>query len=124
MCIPQVLHGFASALAAAACWALLQGCAIAGGMHLLGTIELPGTLGRIDHLAYAPDRQLLFIAGLGANTLEVVDVAAGRTRSLAVLRRYELPGRPEAFSLARDRLYVNVPEVGAVVAALLVFAID
>ncbi|MBK6004739.1 hypothetical protein JJB11_01435 [Ramlibacter ginsenosidimutans] len=190
MSISQVLGAVARALAAAACWALLQGCAIAGGLHLLGTIALPGTPGRIDHLAYAPDRQLLFIAGLGANTLEVVDVAAGRriaqvrgmrepqgtawstalarayvangdagtvqalegvtavatarglpdadnlrlddasgrlyvgfghgiavldTRSLAVLRRYELPGHPEAFSLARDRLYVNVPEAGAVI---------
>jgi len=47
--------------------------------------------------------------GYGRN-LAVLDA-----RSLALLRRYELPGHPEAFSLSPDRIYVNVPTARAVV---------
>ena len=178
-----------------ACLAALW-CGIAAGqpapaprLQLAATIELPGTTGRLDHLAYAPDRQLLFVAGLGADTVEVVDLAshrrqhriagarepqglayapglglfvasgqgdailriegdqvrtfaaglpdadnlrldavAGRlyagygqalavldARSGAVLQRFALPGHPEAFEVATDRIYVNVPTAGAVV---------
>lgn len=42
------------------------------------TIPLPSVSGRIDHLAIDPARQRLFIAALGNNTLEVVDLAAGK----------------------------------------------
>ncbi len=41
-------------------------------------IELPGVRGRIDHLAIDVEKQRLFVAALGNDTVEVVDVAAGR----------------------------------------------
>lgn len=47
-------------------------------LSLVATIELPGTSGRLDHLAYAADRNLLFVAGLGADTVEVIDLLARR----------------------------------------------
>ena len=158
-------------------------------LRLVGTIELPGTTGRLDHLAYAADSKLLYVAALGADTVEVVDVsarrrlrriggarepqglayapgiglfvasgqgdavfhlegeslraiasgvpdadnlrldvAAGRlyagygkalavidAKSGAVLQRLALPGHPEAFEVAGERIYVNVPSAGAVI---------
>jgi DNA-binding beta-propeller fold protein YncE len=41
----------------------------------VGTIPLPKVAGRIDHLAFDAARQHLFVAALGNNTVEVVDVA-------------------------------------------------
>jgi hypothetical protein len=41
------------------------------------SIELPGVEGRIDHLAFDPARQALFVAALGDNTVEVLDVNVG-----------------------------------------------
>src|SRR5436190_14753843 len=40
------------------------------------TTPLPGVEGRIDHMAADPDGQRLFVAALGNNTLEIVDLAA------------------------------------------------
>jgi DNA-binding beta-propeller fold protein YncE len=40
-----------------------------------GAIALPNVSGRIDHLAYDAARQHLFVAALGNNTVEVLDVA-------------------------------------------------
>ncbi len=42
------------------------------------TISLPGVNGRIDHMAIDSARHRLFIAALGNNTVEVVDLAAGK----------------------------------------------
>src|SRR5947209_283273 len=47
-------------------------------MVLLQSIELPGVEGRIDHLAVDRDDQRLFVAALGNNTLEVVDLRANK----------------------------------------------
>jgi len=173
------------ALAALACG---MAAAQTAALHLAATIELPGTTGRIDHLAYAADSKLLYVAALGADTVEVVDlnarrrlrriagarepqglayapglglfvasgqgdevlrlegdqlrtlasgladadnlrldVATGRlyagygkalavidARSGAVLQRLALPGHPEAFEVAGERIYVNVPGAGLV----------
>ncbi|MGH7291669.1 MAG: YncE family protein, partial [Myxococcota bacterium] len=41
------------------------------------TIPLPAVSGRIDHLAYDPKSQRLFIAALGNDSLEVVDLSTG-----------------------------------------------
>jgi DNA-binding beta-propeller fold protein YncE len=46
-------------------------------MVLLRTIELPGVEGRIDHLAFDPERGRLFLAALGNNSVEVLDTQAG-----------------------------------------------
>ncbi len=42
------------------------------------TIPLPGVAGRIDHLAYDADHQRLYVAALGNNTVEIIDVQAGK----------------------------------------------
>ena len=53
-------------------------------LKLLQSIPLPGVKGRFDHFAIDTKGQRLFVAALGNNTLEVVDLAAGkRIRSLA-----------------------------------------
>jgi hypothetical protein len=41
-------------------------------------IELPSVRGRIDHMAVDSDGQRLFVAALGSDSLEVVDLQAGR----------------------------------------------
>ncbi len=45
---------------------------------LIGTIDLPGVEGRIDHLAFDAAAQRLFVAALGHNSVEVLDIKAGR----------------------------------------------
>jgi DNA-binding beta-propeller fold protein YncE len=40
----------------------------------IGSIDLPGVQGRIDHLAFDRDSQRAFVAALGNNTVEVVDL--------------------------------------------------
>ena len=42
------------------------------------TIPLPGVNGRFDHFAMDAQRRLLFVAALGNDTLEVIDLAAGK----------------------------------------------
>ena len=52
-------------------------------LRAAGTIALPNVAGRIDHLAYEPATQRLFIAALGNNSVEVVDARkAAHVRSL------------------------------------------
>jgi hypothetical protein len=46
--------------------------------RLEASIPLPGVAGRIDHLALDLKKQRLFVAALGHNTVEVVDLAAGK----------------------------------------------
>ena len=47
-------------------------------LRLIQEIPLPGVQGRIDHFSVDVKRQRLFVSALGNNTLEVVDVFAGR----------------------------------------------
>ncbi|HZS07607.1 MAG TPA: YncE family protein [Blastocatellia bacterium] len=47
-------------------------------LRLVQTIALPAVEGRIDHLAADLQSQRLFLAALGNNTLEVIDLTAGR----------------------------------------------
>ncbi len=75
-------------------YVLLSGCAailiVASGLAatlpplvLLKSIELPGVEGRIDHLSIDRDHNRLFVAALGNDSIEVVDLAVGiRARSL------------------------------------------
>jgi YVTN family beta-propeller protein len=57
------------------------------------TIPLEGVRGRIDHMAVDLDGKRLFVAALGNNTIEVIDLSAGKvTRSI--------PGIPEPQGLA------------------------
>jgi DNA-binding beta-propeller fold protein YncE len=54
-------------------------------LKLTQTIVLPGVKGRFDHFAIDTKGQRFFVAALGNNTLEVVDLAAGK-------RLQSLPG--------------------------------
>src|SRR5262245_51971956 len=47
-------------------------------VRLAQTIALPAVEGRIDHLAVDVQSQRLFLAALGNNTLEVIDLKAGK----------------------------------------------
>ena len=42
------------------------------------SIEMPDVEGRIDHLAVDPSRERLFVAALGNDSVEVIDLKAGR----------------------------------------------
>ena len=46
-------------------------------LRLVGSIPLPQVRGRIDHMAVDLKGQRLFVAALGNNTLEVVDLRKG-----------------------------------------------
>ena len=48
-------------------------------LKLVQTIELPGVTGRIDHMSLDVKGKRLFLAALGNKTVEVIDVAAGKT---------------------------------------------
>ncbi len=74
-------------------------------------IELPGVAGRIDHLAYDAAGKRLFIAELGNNSVDVVDIAAGRA-----VHRIDGLHEPQgiAYSPGFDRIYVANGEDGTV----------
>jgi DNA-binding beta-propeller fold protein YncE len=50
-----------------------------GTLTLETTIPLPGVRGRIDHMAIDRTRQRLIVAALGNDTVEIVDLAAGKS---------------------------------------------
>jgi hypothetical protein len=60
------------------CFACALRAADVSTLKLIQTIPLPGVKGRFDHLAIDVNGQRLFVAALGNNTLEVIDVAAGK----------------------------------------------
>jgi DNA-binding beta-propeller fold protein YncE len=47
-------------------------------LRLIQQIPLPGVQGRVDHSSIDPKRHRLILSGLGNNTVEIVDVFAGR----------------------------------------------
>lgn len=47
-------------------------------LSLINTISLPGVSGRIDHLAFDPRTQRVFVAALGNNTVEIVDLKTSK----------------------------------------------
>ena len=55
-------------------------------LHLRATIPLPGVRGRIDHMFLDPQTSRLFVAALGNNSVEVIDVEhAKRIQSISGL---------------------------------------
>jgi len=78
-------------------------------LELVATIEMPGVNGRIDHFAVDLKGQRLFIAALGNDTVEVLDIAANR-------HQRSLSGFKEPQGLAyvpqTNRLYVANGEGG------------
>jgi len=73
------------------------------GFSVVAVIPLPDVKGRIDHLAYDPVDQTVFVAELGNGTVEAVDIAHRR-----IERRLSGFGEPQglAYSEALGRLYV------------------
>jgi len=69
----------------------------------VATIEMPGVKGRIDHMSIDLKRHRLFVAALGNNTVEVLDVERNRHQK-------SLPGFREPqgvlYTPDPDRLYV------------------
>src|SRR4051812_932879 len=71
-------------------------------LHFLRAIELPRVEGRIDHLTLDSTGQFLFVAALGNNTVEVIDVKNGvHVRSLPGFREPQgLAAVPDAKAIA------------------------
>jgi YVTN family beta-propeller protein len=67
-------------LLAAFIWSLAGPCGAAELLPLLldKTIPLTNVSGRIDHMAYDPGHQRLFVAELGNDSVDVIDLATGR----------------------------------------------
>jgi len=69
----------------------------------VASIDLPHVEGRIDHLAFDAAAGRLFVAALGNNTVEVVDVRAGaHFKSLSGFRE------PQGIAVAVDRRLVAI----------------
>lgn len=51
----------------------------ASPLRLVRAIELPGVTGRIDHLAIDPQGRRLYVAEVANGSVEVIDLAAGRS---------------------------------------------
>ncbi len=73
-------------------------------LKLVQTIVLAGVKGRFDHFAIDTKGQRLFVAALGNNTLEVIDLAAGK-------RLQSLPG------MAKPTGVLHLPESNQLLAA-------
>jgi protein-tyrosine-phosphatase len=83
--------------------AVLPSWAADGPLSLVKAIELPRVEGRIDHLAFDPATQRLYVAALGNNTVEVLDVKAGtHLRSLPGFRE------PQGIAVAADAKIIAV----------------
>jgi DNA-binding beta-propeller fold protein YncE len=94
------LRGFACALAVVA---TMQPSFAQQPLTQVGSIELPRVDGRIDHLAYDPAAQRLFVAALGNNTVEVLDLKGGtHFKSLPGFRE------PQGIAVATDAKLVAV----------------
>src|ERR1051325_3757474 len=80
-------------------------------LRLEKTIELPEVQGRIDHMSIDVKGQRLFVAALGNNTLEVIDLKDGkRTKTIGQLKE------PQGilYVAETDRLYVANGSDGSV----------
>ena len=70
---------------------------------LVGTIELPGVEGRIDHLALDTASQRLYVAALGNNTVEVLDLkSSSHAKSVTGFRE------PQGVAIVPDAKLVAV----------------
>jgi DNA-binding beta-propeller fold protein YncE len=76
--------------------------AVDGPLVLVRVIELPHVEGRIDHLAFDAATQRLYVAALGNNTVEVLDVGGGtHLKSLSGFREPQgIAVIPDARSVA------------------------
>lgn len=79
-------------------------------LRLTQVIPLDGVEGRIDHFGFDAKSQRLFVAALGNNTVEVIDLAAGK-----VVRQVTGVAAPQgiAFAAGSNRLAVANDEDGS-----------
>src|SRR5947207_7127032 len=80
-------------------------------LHLEKTIELPDVQGRIDHMSIDVKGHRLFVSALGNNTVEVIDVQAGKL--IKTISGLQEP-QGVLFVSASDRLYVANARDGSV----------
>ena len=80
-------------------------------LKLEKTIELPDVQGRIDHMSIDIKRERLFVSALGNNTLEVIDLKAGK-RANTISGLKEPQGA--LFVANNDRLFVASSKDGTV----------
>lgn len=72
-------------------------------VRLVGSIELPRVDGRIDHLAFDSARQRLFVAALGNNTVELLDLK--ENTHLNSLQGFH---EPQGIAVATDAMILGV----------------
>jgi DNA-binding beta-propeller fold protein YncE len=100
-----------SILLSFACLAVPLAAAAADVLDPAATIDLPSVKGRIDHFGVDAKRHRLFVAALGNDTLEVIDVQARR-------RERSLPGFGEPQGVLHvpgvDRVFVANGSAGRV----------
>jgi DNA-binding beta-propeller fold protein YncE len=77
--------------------ASFQGVSGDAPLRLVGTIELPAIQGRIDHLAVDLAHARLFVAALGNNTVEVIDL-----RDRRVVQSLQGFDEPQGVAVAPD----------------------
>src|SRR6516162_1481446 len=90
---------------------LLASAETAPPLQLEKTIELPDVHGRIDHMSVDVKGQRLFVSALGNNTVEVIDIKAGkRVKTITGL------AEPQGvlYVPANDRIYVANAKDGTV----------
>ena len=80
-------------------------------LQLEEQIPVPGVAGRLDHFTADAKRKRLFVSALGNNTVEVIDVFAGRV--VHTIKGLAQPQGP-LYVPAVDKLYVASAEDGKV----------
>src|ERR1700674_441991 len=80
-------------------------------LQLEEQIPVPGVAGRLDHFTSDAKRRRLFVSALGKNTLEVIDVFAGR--GVPSIKGRAQPQGP-LYVPSVDKLYVANAEDGKV----------
>jgi DNA-binding beta-propeller fold protein YncE len=91
--------------------AVLVSAQAAQPLNLEKTIELPDVQGRIDHMSVDVKGQRLFVSALGNNTVEVIDIKAGkRVKTISGL------AEPQGvlYIPTNDRLYVANAKDGTI----------
>jgi YVTN family beta-propeller protein len=76
-------------------------------LRAVGSIRMPGVSGRIDHLAADVSGKRLFVAALGNNTVEVIDISA-----LRVIKSITGLHEPQGIRFLADRNRVVVANGG------------
>lgn len=104
-------YGITSAVVIAWSLALPSGRSLAAEKEaplvLEATIQLPHVAGRIDHMAVDLKRRRLFVAELGNNSVDVVDLTAG-----TVLRRITGLSEPQGVGYSDEANLVLVANAG------------